>query len=65
MKLVKEPEQTSNFLSPNKALPPRTISELINASAKNAKRIGNHAILMDRMLGKGHYGKVYLGFEVP
>lgn len=41
------------------------IQNLISSSAQNTKRIGNHAILTDRMLGKGHYGIVYLGYELP
>jgi hypothetical protein len=32
--------------------------------SKNVKRIGSHAILTDYLIGKGHYGKVYLGYEV-
>jgi len=30
----------------------------------NCKRIGNHLILLDRLLGSGHYGKVYLSYEI-
>jgi serine/threonine protein kinase len=29
------------------------------------KRVGNHAMLTDRLLGKGHYGKVYLAYQLP
>ncbi|CDW82064.1 protein kinase domain containing protein [Stylonychia lemnae] len=30
----------------------------------NCKRIGNHLILLDKLLGSGHYGKVYLSYEI-
>ena len=47
-------------------VPSSTLEKLLQGStAQNVKRIGNHAILTDRMLGKGHYGKVYLGYELP
>jgi hypothetical protein len=29
------------------------------------KRVGEHAILLDKMLGKGGYGKVYIGYGLP
>ena len=37
---------------------------LERSSATKLKRIGNHALLTDRLLGKGHYGKVYLGYDL-
>lgn len=27
------------------------------------KRVGKHAVLTDRLIGEGHYGKVYLAYE--
>lgn len=43
-----------------------TVKKIIEgSSAQCVKRIGNHAILSDRLLGKGHYGKVFLGYELP
>lgn len=44
----------------------QAIASMIQTSSQNKqlKRIGNHALLTDRMLGKGHYGKVYLGYEL-
>ena len=35
----------------------------ILANIHNCKKIGNHIILLDKMLGSGHYGKVYLAYE--
>lgn len=37
---------------------------LERSSVSKLKRIGNHALLTDRLLGKGHYGKVYLGHDL-
>lgn len=43
-----------------------TVKKIIEGSnARCVKRIGNHAILSDKPLGKGHYGKVFLGYELP
>jgi len=50
----------------------QTLNELIRESSggggagtnNNIKRIGNHAIFLDKMLGKGHYGRVYLGYDI-
>ena len=30
----------------------------------SVKRVGKHAVLLDRLLGEGHYGKVYLAYEI-
>jgi hypothetical protein len=47
-------------------IPSSILEKLLQGStAQNVKRIGSHAILTDRMLGQGHYGKVYLGYELP
>jgi len=35
---------------------------LIGNDKGKVKRVGNHAILTSYLLGKGHYGKVYLGY---
>ncbi len=37
---------------------------MIKIDPRNVKRVGNHAILTSYLLGKGHYGKVYLGYQV-
>ena len=28
------------------------------------KRVGNHAILTERLIGEGRYGKVFLAYEI-
>ena len=46
--------------------PPTTIAlEKLTQLTKNHKRVGSHAILTDYLLGKGHYGSVYLSYELP
>ena len=30
----------------------------------NCKRVGKYLVYLDHMLGSGHYGNVYLAFEV-
>ena len=46
--------------------PPTTIPlEELTQLTKNHKRVGSHAILTDYLLGKGHYGSVYLSYELP
>lgn len=34
-----------------------------NLDVGNLKQIGSYIILMDHMIGEGHYGKVYLAFR--
>lgn len=31
---------------------------------EQVKKIGNHLILLNKLLGSGHYGKVYLAYEI-
>ena len=46
--------------------PPTTIAlDDLTQLSKNHKRVGSHAILTDYLLGKGHYGSVYLSYELP
>ncbi len=35
-----------------------------NTPAEQVKKIGNHLILLNKLLGSGHYGKVYLAYEL-
>ena len=30
----------------------------------SVKRVGKHAVLLDHLVGEGHYGKVYLAYEI-
>jgi hypothetical protein len=30
----------------------------------NIKRVGHFAVMTDHLLGKGHYGKVYMAYEI-
>ena len=38
--------------------------EDIQRNLDECKIIGHHLILMNKLLGKGHYGKVYLAYEM-
>lgn len=40
-----------------------TKEELKTSNKQQIKRIGNHSILLNKLLGKGHYGKVYIAFN--
>lgn len=37
--------------------------EDIMSNLDQCKMIGNHLILMNKLLGSGHYGKVYLAYQ--
>jgi hypothetical protein len=28
------------------------------------KRVGHYAVMTDRLLGKGHYGEVFIAYEI-
>ena len=38
--------------------------EDLRSNFDECKMIGHHLILMNKLLGSGHYGKVYLAYEL-
>ena len=40
------------------------LNKLIEPQIPNIKRIGHFAIMIDKLLGKGHYGQVYMAYEI-
>lgn len=62
--LTRPPQAAEPLVAAQKTSAQIAAQLISGTSAQNVKRIGNHAILTDRMLGKGHYGVVYLGYEL-
>ncbi len=40
------------------------INKMIEQQIPNIKRVGHYAIMIDRLLGKGHYGQVFMAYEI-
>ena len=40
------------------------LNNLIEQQAPTIKRVGHYAILIDKLLGKGHYGQVFMAYEI-
>lgn len=37
---------------------------MIELKVPNIKRVGHYAIMMDRLIGQGHYGQVFMSYEI-